>query len=323
MPVPYHLKEIISNLPESSGIYKFLDKKGNLLYIGKSKNLKKRVTRYFRKQSEETHERTLRLIFHIYQIEIIKTKTELEALILEDNLIKKFLPAYNIKQKQFNKQVYITVTTDEYPVVKIIESKEIELFCTFFGPFKDKYAAENLLVILREILLVRTCTDPIPTKKCINYSIGKCSGPCKGEISIIEYQEIIDIAIKFLQGYSESIIEIINMRITKVASELQFEDAAKLRDLRNYCKNFGKRQRFISNFKKKNLVIKSRYIDQTFLFQSGRLIKVYKWNPSGKMIKSCFQKKQNTNIQNPHLLMDRAYVVWVWMKRNEGKAEIY
>ena len=321
MPVPYHLKEIISNLPESPGIYKFLDKKGHLLYIGKSKNLKKRITSYFRKQNKDTHKRTLRLIFHIFHIETIKTETELEALILEDNLIKKFLPAYNIKQKQFNQQVYITITTNEYPVVKIIESKEIEIFSMFFGPFKDKYAAENLLIILREILLIRTCTDPIPTKKCINYSIGKCCGPCKGEISTIEYQNIIDLVIKFLQGNSNSIIEIINLRITRFAFELQFEDAAILRDLRDYCINFSKRQRFISNFMKYNLVIKSSQHDQTFLFQNGRLIKVYKRNPSDKLIENCFQAKQKKKIQNPHFLMDRAYVVWVWVKRNIANYE--
>lgn len=88
MAIPNHLKEIISILPEGSGIYKFFDINGYLLYIGKSKNLKKRVTGYFRKQNENTHKRTLRLIFHIHQIEIIQTDTELEALIMEDNLIK-------------------------------------------------------------------------------------------------------------------------------------------------------------------------------------------------------------------------------------------
>ena len=171
--------------------------------------------------------------------------------------------------------------------------------------------------------MIRTCTNPIPTKKCINYNIGKCCGPCKGEISTIEYQNIIDIAIKFLEGNSNSIIEIINLRITKFAAELQFEDAAKLHDLRNYCVNFSKRQRFISNFMKYNLVIRSTQIDQTFLFQNGSLIKVYKRNPSDKLIENCFQTKKTKHSQNPHLLMDRAYVVWVWMKKNGGKAEIY
>ncbi|NQV18245.1 MAG: GIY-YIG nuclease family protein [Armatimonadetes bacterium] len=322
MSVPVHLKKFISNLPETPGIYKFFDEKTRLLYIGKSKNLKKRVTSYFRKQSDDTHERTLRLIFHIHQIETIQTETELEALILEDNLIKKNLPPYNIKQKRYKDQVYLTVSTDDYPLVKIITSAEIDLFSKIFGPFKDKFSAENLLNILQEILLIRACSDPVPNKKCVKSSIGRCSGPCKQKISQNEYQKLIDVAISFLLGNSDSIIEIISQKITEAASELQFEEAAKWRDIRDYCLNFGIRQRFISDFRRENLIIKSSQNNQTFLFQKGKLIKIYKRKPSDKMIKNYFQIKKKNYESNSHYLMDRAYVVWVWMKRNGTEYEI-
>lgn len=215
------------------------------------------------------------------------------------------------------------ITADEYPAIKIITSAEIELFSMLFGPFKDKYAAENLLIILREILLIRTCVDSVPTNKCINSSIGKCSGPCKKTITQIEYQKIIDVAIEFLQGNSDSIIEIINQDITKATAVLQFEDAAKLRDIRDFCLNSSQRQRFISDFLKEDLIIKSLQINRTFLFQNGLLIKIYKQKPTDKMINNCFQMKRKINIINPHYLMDRAYVVWVWMKRDGGKSETY
>ena len=321
MAVPIHMKEIISNLPESSGIYKFFDEKGNLLYIGKSKNIKKRVTSYFLKQNENTHKRTLRLIFHIHQIEIIKTDTELEALILEDNLIKQYLPQYNIKQKKFKEQVYIVITSDDFPTIKIIQNEGIELFDQFFGPFKDKFAAEYIISIINEVLCLRSCTYPQPANKCMLFGIDKCLGPCQKNISITEYNIFVQVAIKFLKGNPDPIIELINQKITKAASELQFEDAAKFIDVRVFCLNFSKRQRFISDFKKRNLIIKSSQTNRTFLFQNSELIKIYQRKPTDEMIKNCFQIMRNKNALNPQYLMDRAYVVWVWVKQNRAKYE--
>ena len=263
----------------------------------------------------------MRLIFHIHQIEIIQTETELEALILEDNLIKQYLPQYNIKQKKFREQVYIIVTSDDFPAIKIIKNEKIELFDHLFGPFKDKYAAEYILLIINKILKLRSCSDSTPINKCMLFGIDKCIGPCLKNISESEYYKIVQIAIEFLKGNPEPISKTISNQIEKATKKLNFEEAAVLRDINNYCLNFCKRQKFISDFMKGNLIIKSSLINRIFLFENGQLIKIYKRKPTDKMINNCFQIGKNRNTFNPHHLMDRAYVVWVWMKQNRSKYE--
>lgn len=311
----------LDHLPESPGIYRFFDEKGRLLYIGKSKNLKKRIASYFRKQNDNTHERTLRMIFHIHDVQITQTDTELEALILEDKLIKQHLPPYNVKQKKFKEQVYIVVTSDAFPALKIISKEEVEFFNHIFGHFKDKYTAEYILSIISKVLNLRSCTDPTPVNICLLVGIGKCLGPCQNDISASQYQEIVNIAIEFLKGNPEPISERISQQIESAARQLDFEEAARWRDLNEFCRNFCQRQEFTTKLLAQNVVIFNR--KKTFLFQRGRFIKVYKQKVSEDQIDQYFQKSDDTPFQpeNIHHLIDRAYVIWVWVKQNKAKCE--
>ena len=312
MPIPEHLKTVVSNLPESPGIYKFYDEKQRLLYIGKSKNLKNRVRTYFRKQSDETHERTLMMIFHINEIQIRQTETELEALILEDNLIKKHLPPYNVKQKKFKEQVYIIATADKFPVFRIASSNEVDFTEHMFGPFKDKYTAEYILLFINKILKLRSCTDPTPVNKCMLAGIGKCLGPCQNDLP--DYNEIVQIALEFLKGNAKPISREISQQIDLAAQNLDFEEAAEFRNMQDYCGNFAKRQKFIFDFMNENVLINSASFH--FLFQKGKLIKVYKRKPDDKQLITKINLFRSGQDLPAFHLMDRAYVVWVWMKKN-------
>jgi len=275
MPIPEHLKTVVSNLPESPGIYKFYDEKQRLLYIGKSKNLKNRVRTYFRKQSDETHERTLMMIFHINEIQIEQTETELEALILEDNLIKKHLPPYNVKQKKFKEQVYIIATADKFPAFRIVSNDEVDFTEHMFGPFKDKYTAEYILLFINKILKLRSCTDPTPVNKCMLAGIGKCLGPCQNDLP--DYNEIVRIALEFLKGNAKPISREISQQID-LAAQASFH----------------------------------------FLFQKGKLIKVYKRKPDDKQLITKINLFRSGQDLPAFHLMDRAYVVWVWMKKKRA-----
>ena len=316
MSIPDHLKKLVSNLPDNPGIYKFFDKKGRLLYIGKSKNLKKRISSYFSKQNEQIHERTLRLIFHIHQIEIIKTNTELEALILEDNLIKQHLPQYNIKQKKFKEQAYLVISSDKFPTIKIITNEEVECFELIYIPFKGKFAAEKILHTLQNILKIRKCKDRVPKRKCIQYEFGKCIGPCRGKISSTEYQKVINKAIDFLNGDPKSISLILREKIKEISNSLKFEEAIQLRDALKFCRRFCKRQKFISRFISGNLIISEKVRKRIYIFQHGELIKISNKKLSDKIIQQCFKSKKRTNIINNNHLLDRAFVVWVWITKN-------
>jgi excinuclease ABC subunit C len=319
MPVPDHLKIVVSNLPETSGIYKFYDEKQRLLYIGKSKNLKNRVRTYFRKQSNETHDRTLMMIFHINEIQIEQTDTGLEALILEDNLIKQYLPPYNVKQKKFKEQVYIAVTIDLFPAFRIAANDEVDYTEKIFGPFKDKYAAEHILHVIQKVLKLRKCIDPTPTNKCMLTGIGKCLGPCKGDLSETKYKKSVDIALNFLNGDVELISDKINVTIEEAAKNLDFEEAAKFRDLQDYCQNFAKRQKFMYDFMNDIVLINSASGKHHFLFQKGQLLKVYKRLPKQDKLLKILSLKVTQKILPASHLMDRAYVAWVWVKQNDGE----
>jgi len=319
MPIPDHLKEIVSNLPEIPGIYKFFDKKGRLLYIGKSKNLKNRVRTYFRKQSEDTQERTLMMIFHINEIKIEQTETELEALILEDKQIKQQLPPYNVKQKKYREQVYVTVTSDKFPALKIVKNEDLDLFTKIYGPFKDKFAAEFIISILSRILKLRSCNDPTPKNKCMLAGIGKCLGPCQNDVSPNEYLEVIKIAFAFLKGNSEQISLIIQNQIENAANSLDFEEAAKLRDINEFCQNFCVRQDFTTKIIEQDTIIFGK--KHTFLFRNCSSIKVYRNKVSIEHIRKYFNKTKPTAKENIQFLIDRAYVIWVWVKQNKAKIE--
>ncbi len=320
MQTSNRLKHKISHLPETPGIYIFFDEKGRLLYIGKSKNLKSRVRTYFRKQSGETQERTLIMIGNIAEIRTIETGTELEALIMEDSLIKKHLPPYNVKQKRFKEQVYIAITSDVFPAFKIIKNDQIDFTEKIFGPFKDKYAAEHILLVLQKILKLRKCNDHVPNQQCILAGIGKCLSPCTGNIAFAEYQQIVNKAVDFLSGNELPISQTIDQQIVRSASNLEFEEAAKLRDLKEFTINFCQRQRFMQDFIHKNLVIqKGRF---SFIFRRGDLIKVYKQKMLEDQIEKISANSENIEVENVHHLMDRAYVVWVWVKQNKAKYQI-
>jgi excinuclease ABC subunit C len=318
----FEVNRILWNeLPETPGIYQFFDEKDRLLYIGKSKNLRKRVRSYFRKQSEEVQERTLIMIRNINYVLIEQSDTELEALILEDDLIKKYLPTYNVKQKKFREQVYLTISSDDFPTIQIVGNDQIDFTQHIFGPFKDKYAAEHILYVFRKTLKLRNCSDSKPTKKCLLAGIDKCLGPCVEQITSFEYKKFVKIAAEFLEGKFEKITEILDSQIQAKASELDFEEAAKLRDLKEFCINFCKRQTFMQEFMHQNVAIQKDKF--SFVFQKGELKKIYKKKFSEISFQRFLEGSAKLDEKSePHQLMDRAYVVWVWVKQNKAKYQV-
>jgi excinuclease UvrABC nuclease subunit len=256
------------------------------------------------------------MINNIAEIQIHITSTELEALILEDRLIKQYLPPYNVKQKKFRSQAYLTITHAEFPALKIIGTDEIDFTQRIFGPFKDKYTVENIIHLLQKILKLRACTDPLPSGKCLLAGIGKCLAPCLNKISAEQYKQIVEIAVEFLQGNPQAFLQIIDTQIMKKASELEFEEAAELRNIKEFCHNFQLRQIFMHHFMSRDILItKGKY---RFLFQKGELRKIYQTHPEEKNLTEILNRFSPPEIK-PSFLMDRAYVVWVWFKQNKAK----
>ena len=228
-----NIEETLSRLPDSPGIYMMLSRDREIIYIGKANSLKKRVTSYFRKSGHDA--KTGVLVKNIHDIEYIATDTEIEALLLENNLIKKHKPKFNVRLKDDKRYPYIAVTlNEEYP--RIIYTRNINRKTDrFFGPFRDAAAAKNTAALINRTLKLKTCRRELPLKKgerpCINFQINRCSGACTGKISREEYGDLIDDAVNLLEGNIDPVMKSLNSRMQKASSAMDYEKAARLRDI--------------------------------------------------------------------------------------------
>ncbi len=227
------IKDILSRLPLEPGVYIMHDSAGSIIYIGKANSLKKRVSSYFMKKDHEP--KTSILVKNIADIEYIVTDSEIEALILESNLIKKHKPKFNVRLKDDKRYPYIAVTMNEaYP--RVIYTRSINRGSDrYFGPFTDAKAAKNTSAMINTLFKLKTCRRPLPLREnerpCINYQIKKCSGVCRGVISKEEYRSLVDDAVSFLEGDMDPVLENLNRRMKDYAAKMDYENAASMRDI--------------------------------------------------------------------------------------------
>lgn len=227
-------------LPELPGIYKFIDKNGNILYIGKAINLKKRVSSYFQKELYD-RPRIRQMVPLICDIETVETNNEIEALILESALIKKFLPIFNTDLKDDKSYAWIYINTkDEFPTVKIVRTLKKGEFNKgrLFGPYPSGYAIKRVYTYLRKLYPFCTCKN----KDCASslyFHIGLCPGPYAGAISKEDYQENISNIIKFLSGRQQNHIRRLEREMKEYSKKEEFEKASQLRDRINDLRYIG------------------------------------------------------------------------------------
>lgn len=227
------LSETLKNLPELPGVYIMKDEDGVIIYVGKARILKNRVRSYFQHR-EDRDTKTSRLVSNVRSLEYIVTHTEEEALILENTLIKKHKPKYNILLKDDKTYPYIRITTqEEFPRVEITRKIKND-GSRYFGSFVKVNAVKESVELLRRLFPIRTCRRKItPDKKqrpCLYYHLGLCSAPCAGLITKEEYGELVKNAIAFLEGRHDEVIKKLEAEMEKLAEELKFEKAAVLRD---------------------------------------------------------------------------------------------
>ncbi|WP_085579339.1 excinuclease ABC subunit UvrC [Thalassospira mesophila] len=225
------IKHALKTMPGSPGVYRMVDEKERVLYVGKAKNLKKRVTSY-------THIarlalRIARMVAQTVRMEIITTHTEAEALLLESNLIKKLKPRYNILLRDDKSFPYILITEDHgYPrIVKHRGARAKDGSC--FGPFASAWAVNNTINHLQRAFLLRSCTDSVfanRSRPCLLYQIKRCSGPCVDRISKPEYDGLVDICRDFLSGRSKVILKQLEASMLAASENMEFEKAAMYRD---------------------------------------------------------------------------------------------
>ncbi|MFW2177549.1 MULTISPECIES: excinuclease ABC subunit UvrC [unclassified Moraxella] len=226
------LEHLLKRLPNLPGVYKMLDKKGEIIYVGKAKSLKSRVNSYFAKTID--HPKTRALVQRIDNIDTIITRSETEALLLEQNLIKLHRPPYNVLLRDDKSYLYVFISADKpYPRLAYGRGKGQHQKGKFFGPFPSAHSAKQTLLIMQKMFMVRQCANPFFAQRkrpCLEYQIKRCKAPCVGLVSPEEYAEDVNNTIRFLKGEATELQATLVQKMEQSASDLDFEQAVMYRD---------------------------------------------------------------------------------------------
>lgn len=246
-----YIKSIVSNLPDSPGCYQYLNDNGEIIYVGKAKNLKRRVSSYFNKEQQTL--KTKLLVAKIADIKYVVVNSEADALLLENNLIKRHKPRYNILLKDDKTYPSICITNEYFP--KIFKTRKIiKERGRYFGPYTNSGALNALLDLIKELFPLRTCNLNITPQSvrdgkfnaCLEYQIKNCCAPCIGKISCDEYKELIKEVTTILKGDIKSLQEELLVKMKEKAQNLEFEAAAEIKTKYQLIDNFRTRSEVVS-----------------------------------------------------------------------------
>ncbi len=277
----FNIEEELKLLPDKPGVYIMKDETGTVIYVGKAVVLKNRVRQYFQ-NSRNLSPKIRQMVEHIDHFEYIVTDTEVEALVLENNLIKEYRPKYNTMLKDDKTYPYICVTVNEvFP--RVFLTREVKRDkARYFGPYTGAAAVREIIDLLRKMYRIRTCARILPRdigkeRPCLYYYMGQCDAPCQGFISKEEYRKNIDSVIEFLNGNYAPVEKMLEEKMNDAASKMEYEKAAAFRDLLNSVRQVMNKQKItytdqadrdIIAFARKN----DEAVVQTFFIREGKLI---------------------------------------------------
>ena len=276
--LPY-LRDKTSKLTQKPGCYIMKDKSDKIIYIGKAKNLKNRVTSYFRKGQDHLP-KVWKMVSHVYDYDFIVTDSEFEALVLECSLIKQYTPKYNILLKDDKGYSYIKVTKEDYPRITAVLQKGNDN-ADYIGPYTSSFAVKQAVIEANKVFMLPTCSRVFPrdfkkARPCLNHHIKQCSGVCQGNISKEEYQATIKQAIEYIMNGSSQSIERLKQEMEAAAEELNFELAAKLRDRIAAIEKAAENQKIVDiNVKDTDIIAISQNSEMAcasvLMYRGGRL----------------------------------------------------
>ena len=274
-------EEELKKLPARPGVYLMHDARDNIIYVGKAVNLRNRVRSYFRDSTVKSP-KIQKMVSLIARFEYIVTDSELEALVLENNLIKEHNPKYSTMLKDDKTYPYIKVTVGEaFP--RVLFSRQMKKDKSrYFGPFTSAAAVKDTIELLNKLFKLRTCNRNLPRdcgldRPCLNYHIGQCAAPCQGKIGREEYRKNVDRALEFLNGNYGMILDELQAKMEAAAGALEFEEAARIRDLYNSVKQVSQKQKITDNDGEDKDIIAldkdgSEAVVQVFFVRGGKLI---------------------------------------------------
>ena len=277
----FNIQEELKKLPDKPGVYIMHDKNDTIIYVGKAIILKNRVRSYFRESANHSP-KIAKMVSLVDRFEYIVTDSELEALVLENNLIKEHRPKYNTMLKDDKTYPYIKVTvSDAYP--RILFSREMKKDKSkYFGPYTSAGAVKNTIELINKLYKLRTCNRKLPKdtgkeRPCLNYHIHQCKAPCQNFISQEEYKKQVNEALEFLNGNYGKILKDLQQKMESASENLEFEEAASYRDLMNSVKQVAQKQKITDTEGEDRDVIalakdEQDAVVQVFFVRGGRLI---------------------------------------------------
>lgn len=277
----FDIEEELKKLPHKPGVYLMHDKEDSIIYVGKAIDLFNRVHSYFRTGTKKSP-KIQKMVTHIVRFEYIVTDSELEALVLENNLIKEHSPKYNTMLKDDKTYPYIKVTMgEEYPRVlfsRIMKKDKSR----YFGPYTSAGAVKDTIELLNKLFMLRTCNKSLPReigndRPCLNYHIKQCMAPCQGNVSREEYREQVTQALEFLNGNYGILLKELETKMKEASAAMEFEEAIRYRDLYNSVKQVAQKQKITdSNGEDKDILALAKdeedAVVQVFFVRDGKLI---------------------------------------------------
>lgn len=277
----FHIEEELKKLPSLPGVYIMHDKHDTIIYVGKAISLKNRVRQYFQK-SRNLGIKKEQMVEQIERFEYIVTDSELEALVLESNLIKEHKPKYNTMLKDDKNYPFIKVTTgEEFPRIMTARSMKKDK-SKYFGPYTSAGAVKDVIELTRKLYHLRTCSRVLPRdigkeRPCLYYHIKQCYGPCQGYVSKEAYKEQIDALLEFLNGNHKTVLKDLEEKMYQASEEMRFEDAAQYRDLIQSVERIGEKQKITDHpGEDKDIIAMAEEgldaVVQVFFVRDGKLI---------------------------------------------------
>ncbi|EHQ91367.1 GIY-YIG nuclease family protein [Desulfosporosinus youngiae] len=271
------MKEELKQLPKRPGVYMMLDLLGNVIYVGKAKDLKNRISQYFHYQKDRDP-KVEEMIQHIHRFNYQVTDTELDALIEECYLIKKIKPRYNRQMKNFKKYLYIKIPAEQYPKVIVVNEKADE-DALYFGPFTSSHQVENAVKYLNDFYPIRKCTSPRLVKStngCLFRQLGRCLGVCTGQVQPDEYWDYIEKIQQLLNGNDFLPVQELSQQLDTAIENLKFEKAAKYREYYLGLRHVIGKQTLVQSSSKNRNILAVEFLDddraKLFLIKGNKLL---------------------------------------------------